>query len=136
MNVTELVAGNQILGWMRLGIALVPARSKEGKLQYVVPAKKRRAVDGSLTAFSGLVVGNDPAAKVLHLHVVPMNSDLRPTGYTSEIVSIHYSAFSRIRILSEFSFPGREEEGVFTKKTAFGATAFKPYKTLTEVTLV
>jgi hypothetical protein len=136
MNVVELVPGNQVLGWMRLGIALVPTRDKGGRLQYVVPSRKRRAVAGSLTAFTGIVSSNDTAARVLGLQIAPMNSDLRPLlSSSSSIVSIHYSALSRLRLLSEYSFPAREEEGSPTKKAAFGGTAFKPYKTLTEISL-
>jgi len=137
VDISEIKTGDEVLGWLKLGLALVPTRMKDGSLLYTVPSKPRRAIAGTLTAFTGLVSSNDTSAKVLTLHVMPMNSDLRPLGnaYTSELVSIHYTALSRMRLLSKIAFVPREETGQPGKKDPLGATAFKPYKTLTEVKL-
>jgi len=137
VDITEIKTGDEVLGWLRLGLALVPTRTKDGSLLYTVPSKPRRAIAGTLTAFIGLISANDTSAKVLTLHVMPMNSDLRPLGnaYTSELVSIHYTALSRMRLMSKIAFAPREETGQPGKKDPIGATAFKPYKTLTEVKL-
>ena len=135
--VSDLAVGDELLCWMKLGLALGLGRRADGTLYRFVPDKPRRTRIDDLTRFTGFVVGNDSDQKILTVQVTPNNSFSRAYApRESHVADINYFAFQRIRKFSLVSFEGREHPSNRpTRVAAFGHTDYQPYKTVTEVIL-
>jgi hypothetical protein len=140
---------------MMPGLALTPKTTRRGVI-WQVPVRPRPAGVNDLTRFRGTVVNNDTVNKVLTINVGAVNSQgglskLAPIGFPAEI---HYSAFSRVRLYSQFSLEGTVElpasfgGQIYSSKllvsrvtrrpgsiAPFGGTASRPYRILTDVRL-
>ncbi len=134
IRITDLKAGDEILGFMRLGLALERARRADGEAIYrFVPSRPQKAGPSALTRWHGLVSSNDTTNKILKVTVTPVNS-LMFAGREHLPAEISYTALSRVRIFSKISFAPRPEKITRPTSKALG-TAFKPFRTLTEVLL-
>ena len=137
IHIYDLALGDELLCWMRLGLALSKGRRADGTIYRFVPTKPGRTKAGDLTRFTGFVVQNNPDNEVLTVQVTPNSSFSR--AYSPRETSqadIHYSAFQRIRKFSLVSFEGREHPSNRpTRVAAFGHADYQPYKTVSEVIL-
>ena len=142
--IQSLKPADEVQFWMRNGLAIyVVVSGKGNKPYYIVPRKPRRARAGDLTRFVGWVVLNDPAQKIITVHVAPFNSWRQPTRDSPpKQVDVAYSALQRARKISSVTFEARKQilgdKG--TKDTrrpgsvaAFGGTDLRPYRTVTEI---
>lgn len=137
VTIAQLLPGDNLLCWMRLGLALFLVRYPRGTIYYEVPSRPQRATADALPSFGGYVVQNNVSDTVLTVHVVQLDSWRSPTKRPSAVASISYSAFQRIRRLSKEVVEPLREEDVFrpTSKAGFGGTAFRPFRTVEEVAL-
>ena len=133
-HIKDLIAGDQVLGFMRLGLALEKGRSADGESIFrFVPKRPQKASSSALTRWYGFVNSNDTDIGILKVTVTAVNS-LGFAGRESLPAEISYTALSRLRIYSKISFEPRPEKVGRPTSQALG-TAFKPFKTLTEVIL-
>ena len=130
-KIGELVNGDELICYMRLGLALMRVRRKDGTAYRQVPKKPRRTRSLDLTRFTGIVLENNSTTKVitimstvLNSHTIAQSSALEPPLR----VDVHYTAFSRVQLLSKFHTPGRTDafpsrptstEGLGTDSKAF-----------------
>lgn len=134
MKVTELVAGDQIIGWMRIGFALQKRRLPNGRTYRQVPSKPDRFDKDDLQQFSGLVTFNDVENHILRVEAARMNRFLEATS-ESLPAEIHYAAFSRLRRVSPFAYSPRPEYPLRPTRKGIG-TGFHGYRTQEEVQLI
>lgn len=135
ITIRDLKAGDQILGFMRLGLALEKGRRADGESIFrFVPSRPQKASSWALTRWHGFVNSNDTEIGILKVTVTAVNSLGFTTGRESLPAEISYTALSRVRIYSEISFEPKPEKVSRPTSKALG-TGFKPYKTLTEVIL-
>jgi hypothetical protein len=73
-KINELQQGDELICYMRLGLALERAVKGDGTPYRKVPRKPQRARSGSLTRFTGVVLRNNTAAEVLTVHTTRMDS--------------------------------------------------------------
>lgn len=145
VSIEELLNGDEVQCWMKLGLALRPVRSAKGQAYYKVPSKTERARAGDLTRFIGWVVRNDPNSAVLTVQVSPFNSWRQPIRQSiPRSADISYTAFQRVRKFSTISVEPRQQIlGHRGSKdirrpgsvAAFGGTDLRPYRTVEEVLL-
>jgi len=133
VRIQDLVNGNEVYGYMRLGLAVTKVRRVDGSLYAVVPNKPQKAGPDDLTRFSGTVVNNNTDEQVLTLYITSTDSMMRAMNKDQSrlTVDIHYSAFSRLRLISQINYPPREDNLTFPANLK--DAAFKPYRTFTEV---
>ncbi len=134
ISITELVPGDEVWGWMRLGFALKQGRTVHGLIYRYVPDKATRAESGDLTRFVGLVMINNTTTSVITLSVSQLGSrGIATNREQPKAVDIHYSNLQRMRKL------GPTVASQYTDNLTFPANfedaKFKPYRTLIEVRL-
>lgn len=102
MHITQLRAGDQVLGFMRLGLALTLTTKGDGTPYWQVPRSPRRARSQDITKFIGVVLQNNIDQQVLTVQCSAANSMQAPTG-ASYIADISYTALFRLRYISQIS---------------------------------
>lgn len=132
-KVKELRPGDPILGWLKLGFALVKERTATGVLYRTVPSRPDRFDKDDLQQFTGMVIGNDTENCILRVEVSRM------TRYTRAVepplsAEIHYLAFKRIRLVSKHAFPPKPQNPLRPTQHAFGTGSYA-YRTQEEVLL-
>ncbi len=138
-HISELQIGDELICYMRLGLALEKTVRGDGSAYRRVPRKPQRARSTALTRFTGVVVANNAAASVLTVYTTRMDSRKIAVGASpiepSLSADVHYSAFGRVQRLSKYhtepfeSFGGRP-----TKRQGLGEQK-KPFRTLEEIKL-
>jgi hypothetical protein len=131
VRITDLVEGDEVYGYMRLGLAIFKVRRVNGYIYGQVPSKPQRAGPSDLTRWQGSVRANNIEENVLTCQVTATTSDMLPVNRESYLVDLHYSSFSRLRLISKINFEPRPENHTFPAN--FEDAAFKPYRTFTEV---
>lgn len=136
MKVTELQPGDEIICYMRTGLALEVAITGKGAPYRYVPKKPQPASISALTRFTGIVINNNLVDNVLRVQTAQLNSQKIYSNAEPVLVAdIHYSAFKKVQILSKVNFePENPYVGRPTKYEGLG-TKRKPYRTLEEVKL-
>jgi hypothetical protein len=132
MRITELIPGNEIHGWMQLGRALKRGRHFDGSVFRYVPLKSAVAGPDDLQRFTGTVVQNDKTLLILTLNVAKMGRFGEMAEAESLKVDIAYPLLQRIRILSPINYPA---DNTPDPKWPTKDIIYKPYRTITEVTL-
>ena len=131
VRITDLVEGDEVYGYMRLGLAIERVRRVDGTIYGQVPSKPQKAGPSALTRWQGTVRANNVAENVLTCQVTATTSDMLPVNRETFLVDMHYSSFKRLRLISKQNFFPREANNTFPAN--FPDAAFKPYKTFTEV---
>lgn len=135
IKIADLQAGDEVLGWMRLGLAITTGQRGDGSVYLVVPDKPQKAKSSDLSRFIGQVVANDPDEKVITIRATKV--DTAKIGFnrdrTPRAVSIHYSALRRLRKISAISYEPRQDNTTFPAN--FEDVKFKAYRTVEEVKL-
>lgn len=135
MRVEDLKAGDEVLGFMRMGLALRVGRTAKGHLFRYVPSAPCPAKTSDIQRFAGTVISNDTENKILRVNTtnvsargIPLNNESPPLN-----AEISYTALRRLVMYSKVSF--EPKEGNLTFPANFESTKFRPYKTMTEVKL-
>ena len=133
IRIQDLEPPNEVYAYMRLGLAVTKVRRVDGSLYGIVPSKPQKAGPDDLTRFQGVVVNNDTTEQVLTLYITSTDSMMRALNKSQSRlrVDIHYSALSRLRLISQINFEPREDNLTFPANLK--DAAFKPYRTFTEV---
>lgn len=131
IHIADLVPPNEVYGQMRLGLAVTKVRRVDGYMYGIVPSKPQKTGPDDLTRWQGVVLVNNVAEQVLTCHVTRTDSMMRAMNRNSLMVDIHYSAFTRLRLISQINFPPNPFNPTFPANLP--DAAFKPYKTFTEV---
>lgn len=131
IHIADLVAGNEVYGQMRLGLGIVKKRRVDGYLYGVVPSKPQKTGADDLTRWQGTVLVNNTTEQVLTVQLTRTNSRMLPMNRTTLMTDIHYSAFTRLRLVSQINFEPHDFNLTFPANLE--DAAFKPYKTFTEV---
>ena len=131
IHIADLVAGNEVYGQMRLGLAIVKMRRVDGYLYGVVPSKPQKAGPDDLTRWQGTVLVNNTTEQVLTVQLTRTDSMMRAMNRTTLMTDIHYSALTRLRLISQINHPPHDYNLTFPANLE--DAAFKPYKTFTEV---
>lgn len=131
IHIADLVAGNEVYGQMRLGLAIVKMRRVDGYLYGVVPSKPQKAGPDDLTRWQGTVLVNNTTEQVLTIQLTRTDSMMRAMNRTTLMTDIHYSALTRLRLISQINHPPHDFNLTFPANLE--DAAFKPYKTFTEV---
>lgn len=136
-GIREVQTGDELICFMRLGLALQLDFRPKDKLYYLrVPNKPRRARSGDITRFTGTVMQNNTVDEVLTMHVTEVDSHMIAFNRTVLRVDVHYSAFRRVRRLSAIAYPGRTNSYPSRPTSTEGlGTQPKAYRTLEEITL-
>lgn len=131
--IEDLVPADEVYAYMRLGLAIEYGQRGDTSVYGKVPRKPQTARPEDLTRFQGVVLLNNTIAQVLTLQITRTDSMMRAMNREriTLVTDIHYSAFSRIRLISQINFEPREEN--FTFPANFPDAAFKPFRTFTEV---
>ena len=131
LRIADLVAGNEVYGQMRLGLAIVKVRRVDGYLYGVVPNKPQKAGPDDLTRWQGTVLVNNTTNQVLTVQLTRTDSMMRAMNRTTLMTDLHYSALTRLRLISQINYPPHDYNLTFPANIE--DAAFKPYKTFTEV---
>jgi hypothetical protein len=131
--VTDLLPGDEIQGWMKLGFALKKQRRVDGTLFYAVPDRASNVEKDDLTRFVGWIVSNNTTTHVLVVEVVHLNSRGRVYGDPIQ-TTLHYSVLKRVRKISRISYPARAQNPLRPTHVAIG-TGYSAYRTVEEVML-
>ena len=131
VRISDLVEGDEVYGYMRLGLAVMKVRRVDGYIYGQVPSKPRKAGPSDLTRWQGTVRRNNVTENVVTCQVTATSSEMLPLNRTSLLVDLHYSSFKRLRLLSQINFEPHQHNNTFPAN--FPDAAFKPYKTFTEV---
>jgi len=131
IHIADLVAGNEVYGQMRLGLAIVKMRRVDGYLYGVVPSKPQKAGPDDLTRWQGTVLVNNTTEQVLTVQLTRTDSMMRAMNRTTLMTDLHYSALTRLRLISQINHPPHDYNLTFPANLE--DAAFKPYKTFTEV---
>lgn len=131
IHIADLVAGNEVYGQMRLGLAIVKMRRVDGYLYGVVPSKPQKAGPDDLTRWQGTVLVNNTTEQVLTIQLTRTDSMMRAMNRTTLMTDLHYSALTRLRLISQINHPPHDYNLTFPANLE--DAAFKPYKTFTEV---
>lgn len=145
VTIQELAPGDEIQAWMKLGLAIRPARTAKGREYYQVPRKAGTVRAGDLTRFVGWVIRNDPDAAIITVQVSAFNSWRQPLrDPIPKSADIAYFVFQRVRRFSKHSLEPRPQiVGAYGTKNirrpgsvaAFGGTDLRPYRTVEEIKL-
>lgn len=137
LRIQDLEPGAEILCYMRLGFALKTGVTGKGDPYRYVPQKPCRAHSGDLTQFSAWVVLNQPLKETISLQVTrtdsyrgAFNRDIIPL-----VAEVPYASLQRVQKFSEIHYEAKEESLFRPTRKALG-TAFRAYRTLTNVRLV
>lgn len=133
LRVIDIVPGDEILGWMRIGFALKRGRAVNGSVYMYVPTKAQRAAPTDMNRYTGWVVANNVAAKVLVVEVQQMNRYTMAVS-TPVRAEIPYMTMYRLRRLSKVVFPGKPENPERPTHRAIGSQN-RPYRTIEDVLL-
>jgi hypothetical protein len=131
VRIADLVAGNEVYGQMRLGLGIVKKRRVDGYLYGVVPSKPQKTGPDDLTRWQGTVLVNNTTEQVLTVQLTRTDSKMRAMNRTTLMTDIHWSAFTRLRLISQINFEPHDFNLTFPANLE--DAAFKPYKTFTEV---
>ena len=144
VHVSKLVPANELQIWMRLGLALRPARRTSGIPYYMVPKRPQEHRMDDLTRFVGWVVANVPEEGLLVVQVTQFNHNQRSVVSVPMQADIPYMAILRARRFSTFSIdPGPEVTGDQGGKglrrpgsvAGFDGTRHRSYRTTEEILL-
>lgn len=135
VKVEDLVPGQEVYGYMRLGFGIYQVRRKDGSVYGQVPSKPRRRRTYDLTRFQGTIQRNNVDEQTITITVTRTNSMMLaqnrdPHGWSTDI---HYSNFSKLLLISQINYEPRQDNLTFPANLA--DSAFKPYKTFTRVIL-
>lgn len=135
VKVQDLISGQEVYGYMRLGFGIYQVRRKDGSVYGQVPSKPRRRRTYDLTRFQGTVQQNNTNEQTITVtvtrtssHMLPQNRD--PHGWS---VDIHYSNLSKLLLISPISYEPHQHNLTFPANLP--DAAFRPYKTFTRVIL-
>jgi hypothetical protein len=141
VEVADLAPGDEVLGYMRLGLSLQKGIRPKTKTPFrFVPSRPQKDRPEALNRWYGLIAANNTDTQVLTLYISPVvqfqtHLQIKQEGF---IADIHYSALQRLRRVSKFHLEPLEESEVRPSRpttTAVYGTGFKPFKTLEEVKL-
>lgn len=138
MDVRDLQTGDEIVAYMRSGLALEVGRKPDGSGYRTVPLKPKRAAAGDITRFRGSVVANDSVDWIITVTTVAINHKGVPRSRSpSLIASISYTALKQVFLVSAIAQEAREEirrgGNEFRPTTAALGTNYKHYHTLEQV---
>lgn len=139
ISMADIVTGDELVVYMRLGLPLQTGRRPDGSGYRVVADKPRRASADAITRFRGSVITNDVAEQILKTTTVEIDSQGTPQAHSPPLVAeISYSALRQVFLLSSYSFEARDELSRRTgtnvrPTTAALGTAFRPYRTISQV---
>lgn len=134
LRVIDIVPGDEVLGWMRIGFALRKGRNAATKADFMyVPSKASVATPTDLNRYTGWVVSNDIANKILMVEVQQMN---RYTMAVSAPIraDIPYMAMYRLRRLSKMHYMGAPQNPQRPTQRAIGSQN-RPYRIIEDVLL-
>ncbi len=134
-KINELQQGDELICYMRLGLALERTVKGDGSPYRKVPRKPQRARSGALTRFTGVVQLNNTTAEVLTIFTTRLDSQKIAVNDTALTADIHYSAFRRIQRLSKFHTEAFETFGGRPTKREGLGTNRKHFRTLEEIEL-
>ncbi len=137
MNITQLVPGQELRCWSKLGIAIKQAYAPGTKLGYMqAPSKPGMAVSTDLATFGALVYTNDVENHILTLSVYPVSSKFNIPSGPGQDCTLHYTYFKRIRLISQINYPAAPNNPRRpTDYSQLSGQARVPYKKITEVHL-
>ena len=131
VRITDLVEGDEVYGYMRLGLAVTKVRRVDGYLYGQVPRKPQKAGPSDLTRWQGTVRSNNVSENVLTCQITATSSEMLPFNRESLLVDFHYSSLKRLRLISQINYEPNSWNNTFPAN--FPDAAFKPYRTFTEV---
>ena len=130
MDITALQPGDELLLWMRTGLALTKGRAADGSAFMYVPLRAQPAKQSDIARAIAWVVRNDPRSSTLYLQVARM----APRGLGADSASckaeVHYQALSRCQLISKICF---QPTPVDTSKHPTHEYPRAPYRVCTEV---
>jgi len=134
----DLVVGDEIIAYMRLGLALRTKRRVDGTVYRTVPSRLETAISSDLTRFRGTVTANDVDQKILSVNTVRVDSWRVPTANNPVLhAQISYGALKTVHLLSDFHFVPRDENrrgaAQFRPTTKAIGTNFKAYRTIENI---
>lgn len=138
-HISELEPGDELICFMRLGLALERKRRPRDGYEYrQVPSGTQKARSDALTRFTGTVIANDSTNEVITLSTTRVDSHM--IGYNRRRepplrADIHYSALGRVRRVSEIAFEGDDKFISRPTSTQGFGTQTKAYRTLEEIDL-
>ena len=134
VHITDLRSQDEILCWTKIGLALKKGRKVDGELFRFVPLKPCVAGADDLSRFVAKVLDNDLDFRYLTLSVSRTGKMGDPRSDSLKAV-VAYPVFQRIRLISKLAYPAKEENIYRPTSHALG-TAFRPYHTAVDVSLV
>ncbi len=132
MKISELVAGAEVHGWMRLGLPLVLGVDHKGQGFRYVAWKPTSPRSCDLTKFAGLVFANNPEEQVLSLNVQAMDRMGRCVTGEALPAYIPYKSLQILHILSPYHFPAKPHNSIHPTNVQ---SQYVPYRTKTKVDL-
>lgn len=134
VRIIDIKPGDELLGWMKLGYGLRKERNvATGQLYRIVEPKAVRFSYDDLSRWTGWVVSNDVANRVLYVETQAMNRYTMASG--DKIFSqVPYLAIKQLRRLSKMTFPGKPQNPLRPTQVAIGSQN-RPYRTIEEVLL-
>lgn len=137
----DLKAGDELICYMRLGLALSLGRKPDGSVYRYVPTRTQRARPEDLTRFMGTVRTNHTDVGVISMSSVGISAQRRPMAHSPTAqVEVQWGSFSRVLLISPYAFEPREENrsgGLEARPTTAGiGTNFKAYHTLENIVIL
>jgi len=132
---SELLPGDEVLGWMRTGLALKRARnSTTGEIYRYCPRQGVQSDNDDLQKFKGLITANDTNLRVLTIEVQEVSRNTMASSLSLR-AQVPYSALWKLRRFSKFSYPARLPNPKRpTQASVFGG-GYRPFRTVEEVDL-
>lgn len=116
---------------MREGLPLIKHRDVRGNMTYIVsPRIPSKYHPDHFNQFWGRVTANYSEEKLIQLWVSPIRSPFKGLTEPSYTALIHYTTFSRVNIVDEFS-----TEGAHTNNTPLSGSNPQPFKSARNVIL-
>lgn len=134
LRADQLLPGDEILGWMKIGFALRVGRNAHTKEIYrFVPGRPERFERDDLNRFTGLLTANDTVNRILTVEVQAVNRFAQACSPAMR-AQIPYMALSRLRRLSKVNYPGKPQNPRRPTQIAIGSEN-RAYRTIEEVLL-
>ncbi len=130
-RIHDLAISDEILGWMKCGMALKQGRHADGSLFRYVPLRACVAAPDDLSKFIGTVVSNDPELQVITINLSYVGRTQSARGDSLQAL-IAYPVLQRLRRLSKIHY----EPGINSplRPTVVGKDRY-PYRIVEEIAL-
>lgn len=138
LHITQLKPGDELKCTMRLGFAIKSEVNQRTKEVYrVVPYRAQKAGSDDWTGFFAFVLFNDTERKILRIQTTPIGTWGRPQSTGNDVVEVPYNIFRRVQLISKTTYPAKgRKPNRPTSYSPLGHMDYRPYHTLTEVSLV